>query len=115
MELGLAEREHDDWTVLTVSGEIDIATAPSLRERLHSLLADGRHKLIIDLDDVGFLDSTGLGVLVGVLKRVRTQGGELRLICTQPRIAKVFEITRLDSAFAIFDSLDGAVQDGSPS
>ena len=97
----MSTTERDGWTILSLSGEIDIATAPRVRERLY--------------DDVGFLDSTGLGVLVGVLKRVRTQGGELRLVCTQPRIAKVFEITRLDSAFAIFDSLDGAVQDGSSS
>ena len=107
--------DRDGWAVLSLSGEIDIATAPRVRERLYAMLAEGRDKLIVDLDDVGFLDSTGLGVLVGVLKRVRTQGGELRLVCTQPRIVKVFEITRLDSAFAIFDSIDGAVRDGSPS
>jgi anti-sigma B factor antagonist len=115
MDLGMSTTERDGWTILSLSGEIDIATAPRVRERLYALLAEGNERLIVDLDDVGFLDSTGLGVLVGVLKRVRTQGGELRLVCTQPRIAKVFEITRLDSAFAIFDSLDGAVQDGSSS
>jgi anti-sigma B factor antagonist len=115
MDLGMNTSERDGWTVLSLSGEIDIATAPRVRERLYALLAEGKEKLVVDLDDVGFLDSTGLGVLVGVLKRVRTQGGELRLVCTQPRIVKVFEITRLDSAFAIFDSIDGAVRDGSPS
>ena len=94
MELGLAEREHDDWTVLTVSGEIDIATAPSLRERLHSLLAD----------------STALGVLVGALKRSRMENGEVRIACAQPRVLKVFEITRLDSAFDLFDSVEEAAR-----
>src|SRR5438093_10513735 len=98
MDLGLLEREQDGWTVLTVSGEIDIATAPSLRERLHSLLAEGKHRLVIDLDDVGFLDSTALGVLVGVLKRARMDEGEVRIASAQPRVVKVFEITRLDSA-----------------
>lgn len=110
MDLGLVEREQDGWTVLTVSGEIDIATAPSLRERLHGLLADGKQQLIVDLDDVGFLDSTALGVLVGVLKRARMESGEVRIACAQPRVLKVFEITRLDSAFDLFDSVDEAVR-----
>ena len=110
MELGLVVREQDGWAVLTVSGEIDIATAPSLRERLHGLLADEKHQIVVDLDDVGFLDSTALGVLVGVLKRARTEGGEVRIVCTQPRVRKVFEITRLDSAFDLFDSVDEAVR-----
>ena len=110
MDLGLVEREQDGWIVLTVSGEIDIATAPSLRERLHSLLADEKHRLIIDLDDVGFLDSTALGVLVGALKRARMDDGEVRIACAQPRVLKVFEITRLDSAFDLFDSVEEAVR-----
>ena len=111
MELGLAVDERDGWTVLAVSGELDMATAPAVRERLHGLLADGHDKLVVDLDEVGFLDSTALGVLVGVLKRVRTQGGDLHLVCTQPRVLKVFEITRLDQAFTIRDSVDAAVED----
>ena len=106
----MVEREQDGWTVLTVSGEIDIATAPSLRERLHALLADDHHRLVIDLDDVGFLDSTALGVLVGVLKRARMENGEVRIACAQPRVLKVFEITRLDGAFDLFDSVDEAVR-----
>ena len=110
MDLGLIEREQDGWTVLTVSGEIDIATAPSLRERLHALLANDHHRLVIDLDDVGFLDSTALGVLVGVLKRARMENGEVRIACAQPRVLKVFEITRLDTAFDLFDSVDEAVR-----
>ena len=110
MELGLEAREQDGWSVLTVSGEIDIATAPSLRERLHGLLADDNRQLVVDLDDVGFLDSTALGVLVGALKRARSEGGEVRIVCTQPRVRKVFEITRLDSAFDLFDSVEEAVR-----
>jgi anti-sigma B factor antagonist len=110
MELGLAVHDRDGWAVLTVSGEIDIATAPSLRERLHALLAEDKRQIVIDLEDVGFLDSTALGVLVGVLKRARSEDGEVRIVCTQPRVRKVFEITRLDSAFDLFDSVDEAVR-----
>lgn len=112
MDLGLVVTEQGEWTVLAVSGEIDIATAPSLREKLHSLLADGKMQLIIDLDEVTFLDSTALGVLVGVLKRARTEGGELRIVCNQPRVRKVFEITRLDSAFDLCSSVEDAVKGG---
>jgi len=114
MDLGLVVRQEGEWTVLAVSGEIDIATAPSLREKLHSLLADGKLQLIIDLDEVTFLDSTALGVLVGVLKRARTEGGELRIVCNQPRVRKVFEITRLDSAFDLCTSVEDAVKGGAP-
>jgi anti-sigma B factor antagonist len=112
MDLGLLVHEEGEWTVLAVSGEIDIATAPSLREKLHGLLAEERMQLVIDLDEVTFLDSTALGVLVGVLKRVRTEGGELRVVCNQPRVRKVFEITRLDSAFDLCTSVDDAVKGG---
>jgi len=110
MDLGLEVHEQDGWSVLAVSGEIDMATAPMLRERIHALLADEKVRVIVDLDDVGFLDSTALGVLVGGLKRARTDGGEIRIACAQPRVRKVFEITRLDSAFDLFDTVGEAVR-----
>lgn|SRR3954449_5572684 len=110
MDLGLEVHEQDGWSVLAVSGEIDMATAPMLRERIHALIADQKSNLVVDLDDVGFLDSTALGVLVGGLKRARTDGGEIRIACAQPRVRKVFEITRLDSAFDLFDTVGEAVR-----
>lgn len=110
MELGIVTDQCDGWQIVSVSGEVDIATAPELRERLHALLGQGSTQLIVDLSGVGFLDSTGLGVLVGALKRVRTQGGDLRLVSTEPRITKIFEITRLDSAFGVYGSRDEAVR-----
>jgi|SRR5581483_2293654 len=109
MDLDLTVREQDGWSILSVAGEIDIATAPSLREKLHALLADGHTNIVVDLDEVTFLDSTALGVLVGVLKRARTEGGEVRLVCNQPRVRKVFEITRLDTAFDVSSTVDEAV------
>ena len=110
MDLGLEVHEQDGWAVLAVSGEIDMATAPMLRERIHALLADQKVRVIVDLDEVGFLDSTALGVLVGGLKRARTDGGEIRIACAQPRVRKVFEITRLDSAFDLYDTVGEAVR-----
>jgi len=109
MDLGLDSSERDGFSVLAVSGEVDVATVPRLREQLHGLVAAGSTRIIVDLDNVDFLDSTGLGVLVGALKRVRSNHGTLSLVCTQPRIRKVFEVTGLTKVFALFDSVDEAV------
>ncbi len=109
MDLGLELSERDGYSVLAVSGEVDVATVPRLREQLHGLVAQGDTQIVVDLDAVEFLDSTGLGVLVGALKRVRSSGGELYLVCTQPRIRKVFEVTGLTKVFSIHDSVDEAV------
>lgn len=115
MDLGLDVTERDGAAVLAVSGEVDVATVPRLREQLHGLVAQGTNRIIVDLDGVDFLDSTGLGVLVGALKRVRSNDGELALVCTQPRIRKVFEVTGLTKVFSLFDSVDEAVAGTTPS
>lgn len=110
MDLGLDLTERGSYSVLAVSGEVDVATVPRLRELLHSLVAQGRTKIVVDLDRVDFLDSTGLGVLVGALKRVKgAEGGVLRLVCTQARTRKVFEVTGLTKVFDLFDTVDDAV------
>jgi anti-sigma B factor antagonist len=109
MDLGLDVTERDGWAVLSVQGEVDVYTAPRFRERLIELVSQGQHKIVVDLEQVDFLDSTGLGVLVGGLKRVRSHDGELVLVCTKSRILKVFEITGLTKVFAIHDTVDAAV------
>lgn len=109
MDLGLEVSERDGWAILAVRGEVDVYTAPRFRERLIELVSDGKHHIVVDLDAVDFLDSTGLGVLVGGLKRLRSHDGDLVLVCTQARILKVFEITGLTKVFAIHDSVDAAV------
>ncbi len=109
MDLRLDVSERDGWSVLQVGGEIDVATAPRLREQLIKLVNDQRFMIVVDLGAVDFIDSTGLGVLIGALKRVRTHDGALVLVCTEPRIVKVFEITGLNQVFEIFPSLDDAV------
>lgn len=109
MDLGLDVSEHGATTVLSVRGEVDVYTAPRLREKLVELVSQGKHNIVIDLEAVDFLDSTGLGVLVGGLKRLRSHDGELSLVCTQHRILKVFEITGLTRVFTIHDSVDAAV------
>ena len=101
MDLTLAVRDEGDRTVVVVGGEIDVYTAPKLREQLIDLVGVGRYRLVVDLEAVDFLDSTGLGVLVGGLKRVRAHDGSLSLVCTQDRILKIFRITGLTKVFPI--------------
>jgi anti-sigma B factor antagonist len=96
-------------TVIAVSGEIDVYTAPRLRETLLSLVDAGNYRLIVDMEGVEFLDSTGLGVLVGGLKRVRAHDGCIDLVCTQGRILRIFRITGLSKVFNIYDSVDEAL------
>ena len=96
-------------TVIAVSGEIDVYTAPRLREALIGLVDAGNYRLIVDMEGVEFLDSTGLGVLVGGLKRVRAHDGGIDLVCTQGRILRIFRITGLSRVFDIYDSVDEAL------
>lgn len=109
MELTVTSRQEGMRSVITVNGEIDVYTAPSLRERLNELVAAGQYNLVVDMSGVDFLDSTGLGVLVGGLKRVRSHDGTLRLVCDQEKILKVFRITGLTKVFPIHATLDEAL------
>ena len=100
--------------VIEVGGEIDVYTAPRLREAIISLVGNGSYHLIIDLERVEFLDSTGLGVLVGGLKRVRAHDGSVELVCTQARILRIFRITGLDKVFSLHDSVQDALGPSGP-
>jgi anti-sigma B factor antagonist len=105
----VSDSEHDGIPVMVIQGEIDVATAPRVRERLLAM-AEGNPKLAVaDLSGVTFVDSTALGVLVSGAKRFRTGGGDLRLVVTAPHIAKVFAITGLDDLFSIYPSAARAV------
>lgn len=94
--------------VLAVTGELDVATAPQLRQEAVRLSAAGRNHLVVDLSGVDFLDSTGLGVIVGVVKRVRTHGGELAVAGAEDHVMKVFEITRISDVVPMFAAADEA-------
>ncbi len=110
MDLRLESTERAGWAVLEVHGEVDVATAPRLREHLLRVVNDGSHRIVVDLLGVDFIDSTGLGVLIGARKRVRSHDGELRLVVADARILKVFAITGLDQIFPISPTLDLAVE-----
>ena len=112
MDLSVDTSVVGDRTLVAVGGEIDVYTAPRLRERLVALIDSGSYDLVVDLEAVEFLDSTGLGVLVGALKRVREHQGSLRLVCTKERLLKIFRITGLAKVFVIHDTAEGALAAG---
>jgi anti-sigma B factor antagonist len=108
IELSLSTRTVGNHTVLQVGGEVDVYTAPRLRERLIELVDGGARHVVVDLGTVEFLDSTGLGVLVGAHKRLRAVGGTLGLVCTREPLLKIFRITALDQVFPLYDSVEAA-------
>ena len=109
MDLKLGHHAKDGIEVIDVQGEIDIYTAPRLRELLIDLVSKGSYQLVVNLEKVGFLDSTGLGVLVGGLKRVRAHDGSLDLVCTRERMLKIFRITGLTKVFGIHQTVEQAI------
>jgi anti-sigma B factor antagonist len=98
-----------DCAVLRVAGEVDVYSAPRLRERVVQLLADDVRHVVADLREVDFLDSTGLGALVGSLKRLREQDGSLKLVTGPERVAQVFRLTGLVRVFALYATVAEAM------
>ena len=98
-----------DCAVLRVRGEIDICTAPELREHVIKLVADGVRHITADLRAVDFLDSTGLGALVGSLKRLREQDGSLTLVTAADRVLTILRLTGLNRVFTLHPSVPEAL------
>jgi len=99
----------DDRQVIAVTGEIDLFTAPELKAAIADAIEQGRIRLVIDLTDTSFLDSTALGVLIGAIKRLRGRRGRLTIVNVDDNIAKTFEITGLDQIFTIKPTREGAI------
>ena len=106
--LVLESNDRGEWTVVGVVGEVDLYTAPRLKERLADLAGRGRSHLVVDLTSVEFMDSTGLGVLIGALKRCKESGGSLALVAPREPVMKVLAITGLDKVFPVHDSVEDA-------
>jgi anti-sigma B factor antagonist len=105
--------EHTGWTVLTVAGELDVVSGPSLADLVTKQLPD-RRDLVIDLSEVSFVDSSGLGVLVRALKQTREAGGQLTLVIRSEQTLKLFSITGLDRAFIITNDVTTATSEPPP-
>lgn len=109
-EFALSQEALDDERhIVAVRGEIDLFTAPELKSALADAIEEGRLRIVVDLSETTFLDSTALGVLIGAVKRLRTREGRLTIVNTDDNIAKTFEITGLDQIFTIRASRDEAV------
>jgi anti-sigma B factor antagonist len=96
--------------VIAARGEIDLFTAPELKQVITEVIENGERRVAIDLSEVSFLDSTALGVLSGAVKRLRSRGGALAVVNTDSSIAKTFEITGLDQIFTIVASRTEALE-----
>jgi anti-sigma B factor antagonist len=112
MDVAIDVIDKGPAVAVVVTGEIDVLTAPRLREQLVSLVEEGQRRIVVDLDGVEFIDSTGLGVLVGALKRAHAYNGELALVCNSVRIRKAFEITGLTRVFPMYGSILEACEQG---
>jgi anti-sigma B factor antagonist len=99
----------DGAYVISLTGEVDLYTAPEFKQKLLEVIGQGGKDVIVDFTDTTFIDSTTLGVLVGGVKRLRSQDGQLSLVSSDRNITKIFEITGLDRVFTIYPSRDEAV------
>src|SRR3954453_7566172 len=109
-EFALTEESLDpDRHVVAVRGEIDLFTAPELKQKLTDAIEGGKSRIVVDLTDTTFLDSTALGVLIGAVKRLRSRDGALVIVNVDQNIAKTFEITGLDQIFSILGTREEAI------
>lgn len=106
---------RDGWVTVAVIGELDLATAPRLRTAVLQAVAEADTRsgegprLILDMGSVDFIDSTGLGVVLGAVRRVRAGNGTIRLVVQAPAVLRAFELTGLDQVLPIVASLDEAL------
>jgi anti-sigma B factor antagonist len=103
------EQLDDKSYVIALSGEVDLYTAPEFKEQLLDVIGKGAKDVVVDFTDTTFIDSTTLGVLVGGVKRLRTNEGQLTLVCSDRNITKIFEITGLDRVFTIHPTREEAL------
>ena len=112
MDFAITDRKVDDDThVLAVTGEIDLFTAPEFKQRMSALIDAGRSRVVVDLTETTFIDSSSLGVLIGAHRRLKLRGGALLVVCNSEAIAKTFKITGLDGVFTLASSVDEALAD----
>jgi anti-sigma B factor antagonist len=104
------EELGDGAYVISLAGEVDLYTAPEFKQQLLEVISQGARNVVVDFSDTTFIDSTTLGVLVGGVKRLRTNDGQLSLVCSDRNITKIFEITGLDRVFTIYPTRNEALE-----
>lgn len=104
------QNPREGVAVVALGGEVDVYTSPRVKQEIVNLLNGGTPKMVVDLSGVEYLDSTGLGVLIGGLKRARERDGDLKLVCDNTRILRIFEITGLTKIFDIYRTTSDALE-----
>lgn len=111
MEMNIqSERTDDGIAIITVEGELDLYTAPRLKESLMAALEDDMLKIVVNMTGVHFIDSSALGVLIGGVKRLKPKGGRLVLVSVDENVNWIFQITGLNAVFDIFHSQEDALR-----
>src|ERR1700741_4901927 len=103
------EQLTDENYVISLAGEADLYTAPEFKQQRREVMGQGGKHVVVDFTDTTFIDSTTLGVLVGGVKRLRSNDGQLALVCSDRNITKIFEITGLDGVFTVYPAREEAV------
>lgn len=106
MELEISHKPEGEHDILAPQGELDVASYTHLRGRISDLIDTGRANLVVDLSGTTFLDSTALGALIGGRRRAYAAGGSFTIVCDNPQLVRLFEITKLDLVFNVLPSLD---------
>jgi anti-sigma B factor antagonist len=105
VELKVATRSSGGTAIVAVSGEIDLYTAPQLQAEFARLISTSPQRVVIDMSEVEFCDSTGVNVLLSALKRLRERGGDLEVAAPRSAVRKILQVTGLDSVFTVHDAV----------
>ncbi|MBZ5753084.1 anti-sigma factor antagonist [Metabacillus rhizolycopersici] len=110
MDIRIDKNHNDERTFVSVKGEIDLFTAPKLKEELLPFVDKQNHSLIVSLKGVSYMDSTGLGVFVGLFKQINQNNGQFKLVDLSERLERLFQITGLNNIIDISSKSEGGVQ-----
>jgi anti-sigma B factor antagonist len=110
MNFHIEDESHKaDSIVIKLQGEVDLYAAPELKDHVNRAIESGKTKLVLDLSEATFIDSTTLGILVSGMKRLRPRGGMLAVLCPDPTMARIFDITGLNRMFSVHETLESAL------
>lgn len=104
------KNEEGDVTIFSLKGNLDALTAPTLKKEIEALLAARKINVVFDLSGLELIDSSGVGAIVSLFKRVRTLQGDVKIACLQGQPFEIFKLLRLDRAFEIFDLKEEAIK-----
>lgn len=109
MDIKIDVQDKEYCNILSVHGDVDVYTSPKVKEAINALIEKEVFSIVVNLEDVRYVDSTGLGVLIGALKRLKEHNGSIVLVCTNPQIKKIFQITGLVKIFSIYSNDEEAL------